>query len=206
MQIRRCFPAFIPYEKAFRRAYRFHNPFRICKAFLRQKGAIEIDAYGETPLPVFAQIARECALSPHDTLFELGCGRGRGAFFLSHLLGCKVIGIDWVPFFIQTAKRIADSIMPTLSVSFRCEKMDSVDFSNASVIYLYGTCLPDQEILHLIAGFRSASAKIITVSYPLSDYSSEFCTLKQFTALFPWGETEIYLNQKTKNILSLQLA
>jgi SAM-dependent methyltransferase len=198
MQIRRCFPGFIPYEKAFKRAYRFHNPFRICKEFLRQRGELEVDAYGETPLPVFAQIAHECALSSNDTILELGCGRGRGVFFLSYLLGCRAIGIDWIPFFIQTAKRIAGSIVPAMPVSFACETIDSVDFSNVSAIYLYGTCLADQEILRLIPMFRATAAKIITVSYPLSDYSSEFCTIKHFPALFPWGEAEIYLN---KNIL-----
>ncbi len=199
-QIRRSFPGFSSYERAFKKAYRFRNPFRICKKFLRQRGDELIDAYGETSLPVFAQIARECSLSCMDTVIELGCGRGRGVFFLSHLLGCKAIGIDWIPFFIQTAESISNSSSPKLPVSFRCEAMHSTDFSDASAIYLYGTCLADEQIRSLINRFElfPSHVKIITVSYPLSDYSRCFSTVKQFTASFPWGDAEVYLNFSVK--------
>ncbi len=196
--IRQRFPGFIPYERAFNRAYRFYNPFSICKEFLRQKGVEQIDAYGETPLPIFAQIADEFSLSSNDTIAELGCGRGRGVFFLSYLLGSQVIGMDWVPFFIQKAQKVAASVSPQLPVCFCCAPMDAVDFAKITAIYLYGTCLKNEEILRLIKAFKSApaSVKIITVSYPMSDYSSDFYTVKQFTALFPWGEADIYLNKK----------
>jgi hypothetical protein len=195
-EIRCRFPGFIRYEKAFARAYRFRNPFRICKKFLRERGEKWVDAYGETPLPVFAQIAHECALSREDTLIELGCGRGRGVFFLSHLIGCRVIGVDWIPDFIQHAESISESFFPRLPISFHCQEMRFSNFSDVSAIYLYGTCLSDEEISSLVSRFESMppSTKIITVSYPLRDYSARFFTLKQFTASFPWGDAEIYLN------------
>ncbi len=201
-EIHERFPGFMPYDRAFRKAYRFHNPFRISKEFLKKRGESNVDAYGETPLPVFAQIAKECGLSKGDTVIEMGCGRGRGVFFLSWLTGCRVIGIDWVPSFIRTAEDISKRSLPLLPISFRCEKMESSDFSHVSVIYLYGTCLSDEEIGSLVKRFESlpASAKIITVSYPLSDYSQRFITTKQFTASFPWGEAEIYINFDKKHL------
>src|SRR3990172_6677745 len=110
----RRYSGFAPYARAFRRAYGFRNPYRICRSYLRQRGAGEPDAYGETPLPVLAEIARACGWNQTDTVLDLGCGRGRGAFFLSHLTGCRTIGIDWVPFFVQTAERIANSTVPRL--------------------------------------------------------------------------------------------
>ena len=192
-EVRRSFPAWASYERAFRKAYRFRNPYRICKTFLQQKGEKEGDVYGETPLPVYAQIARECALCAKDTVIDLGCGRGRGVFFLNFLTGCRAIGIDWVPFFIQTAERIAQE-----GVSFRCEELLTADLSEATVIYLYGTCLSEGEILSLASRFQNLPEriKIITVSYPLSDYSPDFQTLTQFTAQFPWGRAEVYFQQK----------
>jgi len=155
---------------------------------------------------------------------------------LSYLVGCRVIGIDWVPFFIETAKSILQTSFPSLPVTFHCQEMQCSDFSNATVIYLYGTCLPDEEIALLTRRFESlpTSVRIITVSYPLSDYtkngsridsglrelsrspdpilepfsvySSSFCTIKQFSASFPWGEGEIYLNSlsDSKETLSSQ--
>ncbi len=197
MEISRCFPTFLKYEKAFHRAYRFFNPFRICKDYHRQKGEREIDVYGESPLPVIAEIVRQCDLNSSDVLFELGCGRGRGAFFFSHLTGCRVIGVDWVPFFIRTAEAILKDIEPSLPVSFCCNDMLSVDFKQATVIYLCGTCLSDETILSLCRRFEDASSslKIITVSYALAEYSHRFVTSKQFAVVFPWGKTEVYLNK-----------
>ena len=179
--------------KAFKNAYRFCNPYRVCKQFFKSRGEQEVHVYGETPFRVFAKIAVECGLNQNDVLFELGCGRGLGTFFLSHLTGCRSVGIDWVPKFIHIAQKIAVSI-PDLQVSFYCSRMEDFDFSNASVIYLYGTCLPDGVIETLTAKFPS-NARVITVSYQLSDYNSRFRTVKQFSACFPWGETDIYINR-----------
>ncbi len=186
-EVRRRFPFFKGYERAFRRAYRFANPFRICRAYSEE------NIYGETPLPAFAQIAKLCDLKSDDILLELGCGRGRGALFLNQLIGCRVMGIDCVPFFIHTAQNIAASLQ---NVSFRCEDMLKTDFSQATAIYLYGTCLSDETILSLIERFKAlpSSVKIITVSYALIDYSPEFYTSKQFSVMFPWGEGDVYLN------------
>jgi SAM-dependent methyltransferase len=209
-EVRRCFPGFIPYEKAFCHVYWFRNPFRICKRFLQQRGEQLVDAYGETPLLVFAQIARACELRSDDVVIDMGCGRGKGVFFLSHLLGCKVIGIEWIPLFVEIAQSIVNAVAPKLPVFFRCQEMCSVDFSGATVIYLYGTCLSDEEIISLVGRFEllASDVKIITVSFALSDYSSCFQSVKKFTACFPWGEGEVYLNCKSrvKEVLSFQLA
>ncbi len=200
LHLRRRYPRFAPYARAFQRAYRFRNPYRICRSHLNQQGAGELDAYGETPLLVLAEIARACGWDQTDTVLDLGCGRGKGAFFLSHLTGCRTIGIDWVPFFVQTAQRIADGTAPRLPVEFYCQTMQQADFSRATGVYLYGTCLSDEDIHSLIEKFREMppGAKIATVSYPLSDYSPSFKTLGQFTAVFPWGEAEIYTQTTSK--------
>jgi hypothetical protein len=194
-EVRRRFPTFLPFERALARAYRFRNPYRICKEFLKNKGEEFPDAYGETPLPVLAAIARESHLSSEDVLVDLGCGRGRGTLFLSHLTGCQSIGIDWVPTFIDMARQIVATL--PLPAHFRCEEIQTADFSKATLVFLYGTCLPDDLIHALIARwvYLSPQVRIITVSYPLSDYSPKFQTCKQFTARFPWGEGEIYFNR-----------
>ncbi len=195
-EVRRRYPAFIPYDRLFKDAYRHSNPFRISKVFLEQKGEKNVHAYGETPLPVFAAIAKECDLSPKDLLIELGCGRGRGCLFLSRFTGCRVIGIDWVPFFVQTGNTLVNQCDPPLPVAFKCESMETADLSQATMIYLYGTCLSEEAIEALVRRFETLSpvVKIVTVSYPLSDYSPRFQTQKKFTAQFPWGTGEVFLN------------
>lgn len=177
--------------------YLFHNPFSISKRFLKKKGEKEVHAYGETPLTTLEMIAEECNISPTDRVFELGCGRGRTCFWLNSFIGCNVVGIDFVPEFIERAKRI-QSRLGIKGVQFRLGDFCEADFNGATVFYLYGTCLDDETIKALIEKFSKmpVGTKIITVSYPLTDYEEKPCfeVLKRFTATFTWGEADVFLN------------
>jgi hypothetical protein len=188
-------PVFHQVDRTLRAAYRFRNPYRISKRFLQARGFQEVDLYGETPLTTLDQIARECGITSEDHLFELGSGRGRGAFFLRYCFGCRITGVEWIPAFVSQAKAIA-ALDLEAKIHFVCADFLEVDLSQASAIYLYGTCLEDELILALIERFLQLpkEVKIITVSFPLSDYSPHFSTIKQFSVSFPWGEGEIYLN------------
>ncbi len=205
-QARRRFPLFSPYAAAFKKAYRFSNPFQICKQFLLSKNESQVDAYGETPLAILARIVEECSLNEEDHVLEMGCGRGLGAFFLSHRANCSVTGVDFIPTFIERARSLAQQAQPPLKLRFLCQNMLDVDLSGISCIYLYGTCLSDPLIEQLIDRFKAleSSIKIVTVSYPLSDYSSSFYTVKQWRGSFQWGDGEIYLNQLVKAAPSSQ--
>ncbi len=192
-EVRRRYPAFLTYERALQRAYKWETPFRICRRFLQNRGA----PYGETPIPVLARIAEALSLDRKDHIIDLGCGRGRGVFFLSFLTGCKATGIDWVPLFIERAEQIGKKARYPLNSEFFCSAWGDADLSQASCLYLYGTSLEDEEIRALLACLErlSPTTQIVTVSYPLSDYSPHFVTVKQWTDTFAWGKGEIYVNR-----------
>lgn len=196
-EVKRRFYSNAPFRKtdrALKRAYLFSNPYRTSRCFLQKKGAADIHQYGETPLTSLALIAEECGIAPQDHLFELGCGRGRGVFFLSHIYGCKATGIEWISQFVDKAKKVSSA-----RVSFIQGDMTKADLSDASIIYLYGTCLENEVIYQLIGSFKKLKkgSKIITVSYSLLDYSEDGFSLKKtFPVTFPWGETEVYLQEK----------
>ncbi len=50
--------------------------------------------YEPTPYCVLERIARSGYLHPGDRVVDMGCGKGRTAFFLHSELGCSVIGIE----------------------------------------------------------------------------------------------------------------
>lgn len=176
--IRRLCPAFTTIDKALLTS---PNPYRIPKAY----------PYGETPLSTLKAIADRWQITSKDTLIELGCGRGRGSFFLAHYTGCKAKGIDWTPSFISHAQNTAKQF-PHLPVSFSCGDMMKTDLSSATVIYLYGTCLNETDVESLSRKFKAlpSSTKIITISYPLPGLVIQ----DQFVGSFPWGEADVYLN------------
>jgi SAM-dependent methyltransferase len=193
-------------DRAFKKHYRFTNPFRINKAFLLKRGDREVDTYGETPLTTWYEIARESGIAQGDHVFDLGCGRGRGVFFLHDLIGCRVTGIDWNPEFIKRAQQIASADLGD-TLFFHCGDLVDCDLSSATVIYVFGTCLPDEVVEKLTHRLSSlpTSTTVITVSFPLSEYSDQFVTVKEWIGSFPWGKTSIFLTKKKEDRIQSHL-
>lgn len=181
-------------------SYLFQNPFRMNKDFLIKKGVEDIYTYGETPLTTLDLIVRQCGITAKDTVFELGCGRGRTCFWLNQWIGCKSVGIDWNPIFIEKAQTIKEKFSLS-EVVFRHENLFQADLKEATVIYLYGSCFSEEEVEMLIDRFRKLpqETKIITVSYDLTSMKKEnpFHLIKEFSAPFTWGQAQVYLHLKT---------
>ncbi|WP_068466583.1 SAM-dependent methyltransferase [Candidatus Protochlamydia phocaeensis] len=189
-------PLFCKVDSALVFPYLFHNPFAVSKQFLQQKGADNVYTYGETPLTTLDLIARRCHLSLSDTVFELGCGRGRTCFWLNRFIGCQVVGVDYVPAFIERAQAV-QAKWRVKGVEFRLENILATDFTGATVIYLYGTCYSASFISLLARRLESLpkGAKVISISYPLTDYQTKplFEVVSSFSAPFTWGAAEVYL-------------
>lgn len=179
--------------------YTANSPFTISKKFLLSKGEKEVYTYGETDLTTLEKIAKTCQLSSTDTVYELGSGRGRGCFWLKAFIGCKVVGIEFIPEFVENAKLVKERFHVE-NVDFRLENMMETDFSDATVIYLYGTCLDTASINQLVKKFSAlpSGTKILTVSYPLTIYTSEpiFEVMRCFQIEFPWGTTDLFFQIK----------
>lgn len=187
---------FFSIDQALLRRYWFKNPYRINRDFLQEKGAEDLYTYGETPLVTLEHIVKECDISQEDYVFEMGSGRGRSCFWLHYFVGCFVLGIEIVPEFVRIAQDVKEQYGVD-GVEFVRKDFLEQSYEEATVIYYYGTCAQDEEIAQLVECFKKSKpgTKIITVSYPLSDYdsSNSFKLVKTFPATFTWGEGIVYL-------------
>lgn len=161
----------------------FVNPYRTCRKYLEKRGADNVHAYGETPFTTYQRLAEQCGIGPQDIWLEMGAGRGKGCFWLAQFVGCKVIGIEWIPQFVRVANFLK-SLFRIQTVQFECNDMEKVDLKGATVIYLYGNW-PQFKI--------PAGVKIITISEPLEGYQ----VLKSFWVRYPWGRTTAFLHKLT---------
>lgn len=188
--------SFLKADVSLRLMYLFHNPFKISKRFLMNKGAEDVYAYGETPLTSMEKIVKECHITPKDTVYELGAGRGRVCFWLNTVVGCAAVGIEYIPEFVERAKLIVRRLKMQ-KIDFRFVDMLKADYSGATVCYLYGTCLEDESIKKLAAKFAKlpSGTKIITVSYPLTNFSEahNFEVMRRFSVPFTWGHADVFL-------------
>lgn len=176
-------------DKAFFKAYRFSNSYALSRRFLSLRKAENIHAYGETPIKTLDRIGKAVNLNENSIIADLGAGRGRAALFFKHFFQARVIAIEENPFFFQKSR--------DLDINMKNEDFFHADLSQATHLYLYGTCLKKQEIKTLCRQLNQLPKKpiIITVSYPLNLYHSGFKLLKVLKGEFPWGQTEVYINQ-----------
>jgi SAM-dependent methyltransferase len=157
------------------------NPYRIKEAF----------PYGETPLCSLKKIADRFGLKSSDKVVDLGCGRGRGVFFLAQHYGCEATGIDRVESFIEQAKRLAEKCQ-RLKVAFVLGDMRKFDFSQVTFVFFYGTTFSEEFVDELKQSMKALpkGSKVVTVSYPLEGLE----LIDQFLVSFPWGSCSVYLH------------
>lgn len=177
--------------------YLFVSPFTICREYFRHEKEDGVQTiYGETPLKTFKTIAQLADIKPGDLVYELGCGRGIGVFWLRLFTQCRCVGVELNPVFVRKAEEVRRSIELS-GVDF--VKANFIDFEmpDADVIYLYGTALDDATIKKLAKHFKHlpSGTRIVTVSYPLSDYADgyDFALQAECEASFLWGDTTLYL-------------
>jgi precorrin-6B methylase 2 len=176
------------------------NPYAICQRYLANFSESEVQKiYGETFFTTFELIANALKLNENDVIYDLGCGRGRGVFWLNAFYRCKAIGVELNPVFVRKALKIKHKLKIE-NVEFLQANMMDADFSDATVLYLYGTALTDAAIAKFIANLKRVKqgTKIVTVSYPLHHYAKagEFEMMEQFQGQFLWGDTTIYIQRK----------
>lgn len=178
--------------------YFFKSPYAIHKKFLQRQGAEDIYTYGETPLTTLDKISQKVGLTSQDAVFDLGCGPGRTSLWLHSFISCRVIGIEQIPIFVERAQSVAQRFN-LKGIEFHLGDIRDFDYSDASVIYLYGTCFDEEFLAPLIEKMRrlGKDSKIITVSYSLNEFTSEpyFEVIKQFPARFTWGEAMVFVQR-----------
>lgn len=193
-------PRFALIDVCCRLHYTLNSPFKICDNYNALFPESDVQCYGETPLKTLQLIASKAKIRADNLVYELGCGRGRGVFWLNSYLGCDTLGIDINPIFIHRAKRIK-RWFSLKRVDFDQVLMHQLDCRGAEVIYLYGTSLSDEYIRKLVTHFceLASGTKIITVSYSLLEYGAQehYEVVERFTGRFPWGISDIFVQVRS---------
>lgn len=172
------------------------NPYKVAKEFSEKNKEEDLYTYGETPLTTLHAILSFCGLSEKDYFIDLGSGQGRGVFLASILFHCKAIGIEQIPTFSLTAQKAASLLKNP--PSFFLGDMRSYPLEKASLIYFNALCLPDDVFFSMITKLNTLDpgVLVITIGFPLSDYSSCFESLPCQMLPFPWGKSLYYKNKK----------
>jgi hypothetical protein len=171
------------------------DPFKTSKLFHQKRGDEEIYVYGETPLTSLDLITKLAQIDESSFVYDLGAGRGRGAFWLALVLGTKVKAIELIPEFAVKAKKLIKRY------GIENLEFENGDFLNANIeggthYYLYGYFLSDEMLSNLAKKLEELpkGTKVISVSFPISDYSESYQILNHAPIAFQWGTADVYVS------------
>lgn len=181
-------------------AYLFRDADKICVRHVRHLPDDQVQKiWGETFFSTLDDVARAVRLNENDVMYELGCGRGRGVFWLNAFHGCRVVGVEINPVFMKIATRIRDRVQAD-GVEFITANLLDLDYSPASVIYLYGTAFSDAALRQLMKRFATLrpGARVASVSARLGRYSNTplFELEQTIQGKFLWGRADIFIYRR----------
>jgi hypothetical protein len=168
-------------------------PYRQASTYYR---SLKMDpfVYGETPLWSVFQLFQRLNLKPDAKVLDIGAGDFKVAFFLEAVFGFHVFGIEKIPHFCQQANYLKTQLskdrIEVIEGDFLKEKLPDCD-----VGFLFGSNLDDEVIFALLDRIRNIPL-MITVSFPLSDYSKNYRVQEEFELPFLFGKTTVYINCK----------
>lgn len=182
-------------------AYLMRNsPYTSCERYLRNLPNDRVQkTYGETSFGTLDRIAAAVGLSENDVVYDLGCGRGRGVFWLNAFYKCRAVGVEIFPEFVMHARGIQKKLR-LAGVEFVYANLMDLDYADATVIYLYGTAFADEAIAKLVDRFQTLKpgTRVVTVSYPLNDYCPVplFRLENAFSAPYAWGVARVFVQRR----------
>ena len=81
--------------------------------------------YEPTPYPVLERLAGSGYITKKNTLIDYGCGKGRVGFYLSWLVRCRSIGIEYDDRIYQTALKNRESAVSGRRVEFHKNRAET---------------------------------------------------------------------------------
>ncbi|MCH9616889.1 MAG: hypothetical protein SP4CHLAM5_01650 [Chlamydiia bacterium] len=183
------YPFMFKQDLKLKRAYFFVNPYRAVRKFLQKRGESNPHQYGETPIHVIKSLIDAAGgLKKYQYFADVGAGRGRISYFVQKVYGCKVFAYEQLGLFVKKGKKLFPK------VQFIAGDFLKADLSKMDIIYFYGTMMKEKEILEFTCQVRKG-CRVISISYPLTDYDSRFKVTNKVEITFPWGKTNGYIQQ-----------
>lgn len=94
--------------------------------------------YEPTPYAVLERLAKSGLIGRDDVLIDYGCGKGRVGFFVSHMTGCRSIGVEYdARLHAAAEENLSRFTGQRGQVGFVCENAESFDASEANCFYFF---------------------------------------------------------------------
>ena len=93
--------------------------------------------YEPTPYTVLQRLSGSGHIGRRDHLLDYGCGKGRVAFFMASVVGCRVTGIDHSPKLIDMAKENRRASGLGDRVTLKCCLAEQYELRDENVFFFF---------------------------------------------------------------------
>lgn len=152
--------------------------------------------YGETPYMTIKSVLDFIPINTNSVFYDLGCGKGRLAFFVRFVYKIPVVGIELLPTYVKVATLWAKR-HNWQNIRFIQGNMLKADLSAGTIFFIAGTCLESKTQTQLAQKLESLThpCYVITTSYPIK--SDRFRIIKILKQPFSWGYGTVYIQKNT---------
>ena len=131
--------------------------------------------YEPTPYPVLERLAGSGWIGRDNLLVDYGCGKGRVPLYLSRVLGCRAVGIDFNPLLVAQAERNLASVNGEVRASFLCERAERFEVPpDADRFYFFNpfplTTLCSAVSRILVSRYAAPRRILLIFYYPSDEY------------------------------------
>jgi hypothetical protein len=169
-----------------------HCPYKIAADYHTSKGE-DPYVYGESPLATIFKLFSKLNLNQDNKILELGAGDFKVSQFLNQFFGFTVYGLEQIPIFCKMGRKQV-SQFNLKAVHVLEGNYLTTPFPDVDIAYLFGSNIQEEALIELLPKLKKIP-QILTVSFPLSDYSDDFTTVDNWTLLFVFGYATVYLNK-----------
>ena len=130
--------------------------------------------YEPTPYAVLERLAESQYITQEHIVVDYGCGKGRVGFYLSAMLGCKTIGIEYDERMYALAVKNKQTFCGKGTAEFQCISAEEYTITDADCFYFFNPFTV--EILQSVMGkildsyYENPRQMTLFFYYPHEDY------------------------------------
>lgn len=137
--------------------------------------------YEPTPYSVLERLGESGYIGKNSHLIDYGCGKGRVGFFLNHVIGCRVTGVEYNRAIFDEALASLQSYGNGKGVSIVCENAETYDIGDADCFYFFNPFSVEilQSVMAMISGSYYTTPRTMRFFfyYPNDDYVAWLMTV-----------------------------
>jgi SAM-dependent methyltransferase len=120
-----------------------------------------------TPREVVERMLALASVDASDTVFDLGCGDGRVLIGAAASRGCRGVGVDIEPYWVERSRANAELAGVAHLLTFHVRDALSTDLSDASVVFLYLVHWSTQLMAARLFQQVSPGTRVVSHGFPI---------------------------------------